>query len=127
MRNLVFVGIGGFVGAILRYLVSGWVQNISQRVDFPYGTLVVNITGCFIIGIMSQLMEMQFEITAETRLLLMVGLLGSFTTYSTFGNETVTLMQDQRLFSAFMNVGLHLFLGLLAVILGRFAVAGLWR
>ena len=127
MRNLFFVGIGGFIGALLRYLVSGYVQNLSQRVDFPYGTLVVNVVGCFVLGILSQMVEMQWDITAELRLLLMVGMLGSFTTYSTFSNETVTLIQDQRIFLAMMNIGTHLFLGLLAVMLGRFAVATLWR
>ena len=127
MRNLLFVGIGGFIGALLRYLVSGYIQNLSHRIDFPYGTLAVNITGCFLIGALSQLVELQWDITAEIRLLLLVGLLGSFTTYSTFGNETLTLIQDQRLFLALMNIGTHLFLGLLAVLLGQFAVTTLWR
>ena len=127
MRNLLFVGVGGFVGALLRYLVSGYIQNLSQRVDFPYGTLAVNVTGCFLIGALSQLVELQWDITAEIRLMLMVGLLGSFTTYSTFGNETLTLFQDQRLFLALMNIGTHLFFGLLAVLLGQFAVTTLWR
>lgn len=127
MRNLLFVGIGGFIGALLRYLLSGYIQNMSQRVDFPYGTLVVNVTGCFLIGIFSQLVEMQWDITSEVRLLILVGLLGSFTTYSTFGNETLTLLQDQRLFLAFVNIGTHLFFGLLAVLLGQFAMITLWR
>jgi len=127
MRNLLFVGIGGFVGAMLRYLVSGTVQNFSHRIDFPYGTLVVNVIGCFLIGALSQLVEMQMEITAEMRLLLMVGVLGSFTTYSTFSNETVSLLQDQQLLLAFMNIGMHLVLGLGAVLLGRFAMVTIWR
>lgn len=127
MRNLLFVGIGGFIGAILRYLVSGHIQNMSQRIDFPYGTLVVNVTGCLLIGIFSKLVELQWNFTAEVRLLIMVGLLGSFTTYSTFGNETLTLLQDQRLFLALINIGTHLFLGLLAVLLGQFAITALWR
>jgi fluoride exporter len=127
MRNLLFVGIGGFAGALLRYLVSGYIQNLSHRIDFPYGTLAVNLTGCFLIGALSQLVELQWDITAEIRLMLMVGLLGSFTTYSTFGNETLTLIQDQRLFLAAMNIGTHLFFGLLAVLLGQLAVTTLWR
>lgn len=127
MRNLLFVGLGGFVGALLRYLLSGYIQNLSQRVDFPYGTLVVNVTGCFLIGIFSQLVNLQWDISAEVRLLIMVGLLGSFTTYSTFGNETLTLLQDQRLFLALINIGTHLFFGLLAVLLGQFAITTLWR
>jgi len=127
MRNLLFVGIGGFIGALLRYLVSGYVQNLSHRIDFPYGTLVVNVAGCFLLGALSQLVELQFEITAEVRLLLMVGLLGSFTTYSTFSNETVTLLQDQRAALALMNIGLHLVFGLAAVLAGRFAMITIWR
>jgi CrcB protein len=127
MRNLLFVGIGGFLGAVLRYLVSGGIQNLSHRIDFPYGTLVVNIVGCFLIGVLSQLVELQFEITAELRLLLMVGVLGSFTTYSTFSNETITLLQDQRVTLALMNIGLHLILGLSAVLAGRFAIIAIWR
>jgi CrcB protein len=71
--------------------------------------------------------ELQFEITAEVRLLLMVGVLGSFTTYSTFSNETITLLQDQRATLALMNIGLHLVLGLAAVLAGRFAMVTIWR
>jgi CrcB protein len=127
MRSLLFVGLGGFIGAILRYLVSGGVQNLSHRIDFPYGTLVVNVVGCFLIGSLSQLVELQFELTAELRLLLIVGVLGSFTTYSTFSNETFTLLQDQRLTLALMNIGMHLLLGLTAVLFGRLAVAAIWR
>jgi CrcB protein len=127
MRNLFFVGIGGFIGALLRYLVSGYVQNLSHRIDFPYGTLMVNVVGCLLIGALSQLVELQFEITAELRLLLMVGVLGSFTTYSTFSNETITLLQDQRAALALMNIGLHLVLGLAAVLAGRFAMVAIWR
>ena len=127
MRNLFFVGIGGFLGAVLRYLISGYIQDLSHRIDFPYGTLAVNIVGCFLIGVLSQLVELQFEISAEVRLLLMVGVLGSFTTYSTFSNETITLLQDQRATLALINIGLHLILGLAAVLAGRFAMIAVWR
>ena len=127
MRNLFFVGIGGFLGAVLRYLISGYIQDLSHRIDFPYGTLAVNLVGCFLIGVLSQLVELQFEISAEVRLLLMVGVLGSFTTYSTFSNETITLLQDQRATLALINIGLHLILGLAAVLAGRFAMIAVWR
>jgi len=127
VRNLFFVGIGGFLGAVLRYLISGYIQDLSHRIDFPYGTLAVNIVGCFLIGVLSQLVELQFEISAEVRLLLMVGVLGSFTTYSTFSNETITLLQDQRAALALINIGLHLVLGLSAVLAGRFAMIAVWR
>ncbi len=98
MNKIILVGVGGFIGAALRYLITGYVQNLTQSVAFPYGTLVVNIAGCFLIGMFSQLVESQSGLTAEMRLLLMIGLLGSFTTYSTFSSETMNLLQDQRLF-----------------------------
>ncbi|MBA3037125.1 MAG: fluoride efflux transporter CrcB, partial [Desulfobacterium sp.] len=59
MSNIIMVGIGGFTGAILRYLISGYIQNLTQKAAFPFGTLAVNITGCFLIGILSQLVESQ--------------------------------------------------------------------
>lgn len=70
--------------------------------------------GCFLIGIFSYLIESQAVMTVEMRLLLMVGILGSFTTYSTFSHETINLLQDQRLFLAFINVAAHIILGLSA-------------
>ena len=127
MHKLILVGLGGFIGAVLRYLISGCVQNLTQSVAFPHGTLAVNIMGCFLIGIFSHLVDSQAGMTAEIRLLLMVGILGSFTTYSTFSNETINLLQDQRLFLAFLNVATHIILGLSAVILGRFTVIMIWR
>lgn len=127
MYKIFLVGAGGFVGAILRYLVSGYVQDASGSVSFPYGTFAVNIIGCFLIGIFSNLSELQIGISGEARLLIMVGLFGSFTTYSTFGNETLTLIQDQRIAYALANVTAHIILGLAAVMLGRSLVNFIWR
>ena len=127
MHKIIIVGVGGFIGTVFRYLISGYVQNLTQSVAFPHGTLAVNLTGCFLIGIFSHLVESQAGMTAEMRLLLMVGLLGSFTTYSTFSNETMNLLQDQRLFLALINIGTHIFLGLSAVLLGRFTIITIWR
>jgi CrcB protein len=127
MSKIILAGVGGFIGAALRYLISGYVQNLTQSIAFPYGTLAVNITGCFLIGMFSQLVESQAGVSAEMRLLLMVGLLGSFTTYSTFSNETMNLLQDQRLFHALMNIIIHIILGLSAVLLGRFMTITIWR
>ena len=73
-------------------------------------------------GICYHLVEIQVGMTAEMRLLLMVGLLGSFTTYSTFSGETLQLIQDQRLWAALLNTGTHILIGLSAVWLGRLAV-----
>ncbi len=123
MLKLLLIGSGGFVGAVSRYLISGWVQNWSGGVAFPYGTLAVNIIGCFFIGSVYQLVELQAGISAELRLLVLVGVLGAFTTYSTFSNETFNLFQDRRLALGLLNMGAHLILGLLAVLLGRWAVS----
>ncbi|OCC15731.1 CrcB protein [Dissulfuribacter thermophilus] len=127
MYEAIWVGAGGFIGAILRYVISGYIQNLSQSVSFPYGTLAVNVIGCVFIGTLSHLAEIKMGMTTEMRLLLMIGLLGSFTTFSTFGNETVNLLQDQGIFAALINLGAHIFLGLLGVFLGRFLGILLWR
>jgi len=127
MSNILIVGIGGFTGAILRYLISGYIQNLTQKAAFPFGTLAVNITGCFLIGIFSQLVESQAGLSSELRTFLIIGLLGAYTTYSTFSNETMNLLQNQQFFLALVNVGTHLFLGLLAVLIGRFTIIALWR
>lgn len=118
---------GGFIGAALRYLITGYIQNLTQSVAFPYGTFAVNMAGCFLIGMFAHLVESQAGLTTEMRLLLMVGLLGSFTTYSTFSNETMNLLQAQRFFLALINIGAHLILGLSAVVLGRFTIMAIWR
>ncbi|MBW1942485.1 MAG: fluoride efflux transporter CrcB, partial [Deltaproteobacteria bacterium] len=102
-------------------------QNLSQSISFPYGTFAVNIIGCFLIGVLSHLVESQAGVSAEMRLLLMVGLLGSFTTYSTFSSETINLLQDRELFLALLNIGTHLIVGLSAVLLGRFTIITIWR
>ena len=127
MHSILMVGAGGFIGAVLRYIMSGFVQNWTQSVTFPYGTLAVNITGCFLMGVFSHLIEVQAGMTAEMRLFLMVGLLGSFTTYSTFSHETLNLLQDHGLSLALINMGTHILLGLSAVLLGRFAIISIWR
>ena len=127
MRNLFWVVAGGFIGAILRYLISGFVQNLTQSATFPHGTLAVNIIGCFLIGIISYLVESQAGISPEMRLLVLVGILGSFTTYSTFSAETMNLLQDQRFFLGLINIGTHIILGLSAVLLGRLTIIALWR
>jgi len=127
MSKIFIVGIGGFIGAVLRYLMSGYVQNLTRSNTFPIGTIAVNITGCFLIGMVSQLVASQANLSAEIRLLVMVGLLGAFTTYSTFSYETMNLLQDQKIFLALLNIGIHLILGLAAVLLGRLTITTIWR
>ena len=127
MRNLLIIGMGGFCGAILRYLISGGVQKWSQSVDFPYGTLAVNLMGCMLIGMLTRLDEVRSILSPELRFLIMIGLLGAFTTYSTFSNETMNLINDRRFQSAFIYLGAHVVLGLAAVLLGRLSTYLIWR
>lgn len=127
MSKLLLVGTGGFVGSILRYLVSGYIQQITKSVEFPYGTLAVNLAGCFIIGFLSQLADSRGAFTAESRALIFIGFLGGFTTFSTFGNETMNFLREGESFLALINVGAHIVLGLGIVWLGRTVAYLIWR
>ena len=118
---------GGFVGAISRYALSGLVQDLSRSISFPYGTLTVNLIGCLVIGGLAQLAEVHGALSAEARWFLLVGILGSFATFSTFGNETVNLMREGGAGLALVNVGAHIFLGIAAVFAGRLLTYQIWR
>ena len=126
MIKLLLIGTGGFIGSILRYLVSGSVQAASHSIAFPYGTLAVNVAGCLVIGLMSYLTDSRGAGSPETRAVLMVGLLGGFTTFSAFGNETLNLFRDGEHLLAGANVAANVMLGLTAVWLGRVAAHALW-
>ena len=125
--NIVLVGLGGCFGSISRYLLGSYAQQLSKSIDFPYGTLTVNLLGCFIIGFLAQLAEARGVFTPQARLLVFVGLLGGFTTFSSFGNETLNLARDGQMWSALGNVGANVLLGLLLVWLGRTAAYWIWR
>ncbi len=127
MTNILLIGIGGFIGSILRYLASGYVQQASKSIDFPYGTLVVNVLGCFIIGFLARLAEERGVFTNQSRLFVFTGFLGGFTTFSAFGNETFNLARDSQMMNAFANVGANVVLGLTAVWLGRTVSYLIWR
>ncbi|MEJ2154058.1 MAG: fluoride efflux transporter CrcB [Desulfobacteraceae bacterium] len=127
MRNLLIVGMGGFCGAVMRYLVSGGVQKWTQSVDFPYGTLSVNLIGCLVIGMLTRLDEIHSLLTPEMRFFILIGLLGAFTTYSTFSNEAMNLINDRRFSIAVLYIAAHLVMGLLAVLAGRLATFFIWR
>ncbi|MFH1856041.1 MAG: fluoride efflux transporter CrcB [Candidatus Omnitrophota bacterium] len=118
MRNIFIVGIGGFVGAVLRYVLSGAFQKISHYPWFPFGTLAVNLIGCFLIGILGGYADNAGAFSANVRLFLFLGILGAFTTFSTFGYETLALVRDYEIFAALLNVGLHVGVGLFFVWLG---------
>ena len=118
MLKIAVIGLGGCVGAILRYFVAGGVHALFKTAAFPVGTLAVNVTGCLIIGIGGGLMESRQFFSPEWRAFLFVGILGSFTTFSTFGLETFNLAKGGQWLASFGNIGISLLLGLGAVILG---------
>lgn len=127
MTNILLVGFGGFIGSVLRYTISGYVQQATKSVGFPYGTLAVNVLGCFIIGFLAQLAESRGLFTGESRLFVFVGILGGFTTFSTFGNETFNLARDSQMLGALTNIGVNVLIGLFAVWLGRTVSYLIWR
>ena len=127
MFNILFVGVGGFIGSVLRYAVAGWVQQLSRSLDFPYGTLMVNLIGCFVIGFLGELAEARGIFASETRLLIFIGLLGGFTTFSSFGNDTLNLVRSGQMFNALTNIAVNVIFGLLLVWLGRTVAYLVWR
>ena len=127
MGNLVLIGVGGFVGAIARFWLSGRVQDLSGSIGFPYGTLVVNLAGCFLLGVLSYLVDARGLFSPEARSLLIVGLLGAFTTFSTFSSESLNLLMSGETLRAMINVSSSVLLGILAVWVGRALPLLLWR
>ena len=116
MLKLLFIAIGGSVGALLRYGISGWVQRATDS-SFPWGTLAVNVVGCFAIGLCGALLAGPY-LDEKYRPLLLIGILGSFTTFSTFGYETFEQINDGQFGRALLNVMLANVAGLAAVWLG---------
>ncbi|MCI5163917.1 MAG: fluoride efflux transporter CrcB [Candidatus Electrothrix sp. AX5] len=124
MLKLSLIGAGGFTGAVLRFLVSSWVQGRAGSLAFPFGTLTVNMIGCLLIGFLSALVEIKAMFSPETRSFILIGLLGAFTTFSTFGNETLNLIRASRIELALLNAGGQVLVGVFLVWLGRI-LAGL--
>ena len=119
MLKIAIIGMGGCVGAILRYLVAGGVHTLAKTSFFPVGTMTVNVAGCLLIGLGGGLMESRQFFSPEWRAFLFVGMLGSFTTFSTFGLETFNLAKQGQWLASFGNVGISLVMGLVAVLAGH--------
>jgi fluoride exporter len=127
MTNILLVGAGGFIGSVARYLLSGYVQQSMKRTDFPYGILAVNLIGCFVIGLLAQYGESRGILSEESRAFIFIGILGGFTTFSSFGNDTINLVRESLVMNAVANIGANVILGLLAVLLGRTISYWIWR
>jgi len=120
MSEMLAAGAGGFVGAVLRYWLSGVVQRWSGGV-FPFGTLAVNVLGCLLMGAVMGWVEYRQLFGPHTRILLTVGILGGLTTFSTFGYETFALLRDNEFYLAAGNVVLSVVVCTGAVMLGWLA------
>lgn len=118
MTKILVVGLGGFLGAIARYGLTGLLHRVANG-TFPYGTLAVNVLGCIAIGVVLHLVEDRSMLGPTTRLFVSIGILGGFTTFSSFGYETFELLEDREYRLAFLNVAGNVVLGLLAVWVGR--------
>ena len=122
VQKILLVGAGGFIGSILRYLLAGWSQALFKTLVFPFGTFVVNVAGCLVIGALAGWTDNFQLFSAQARLFLLMGILGSFTTFSTFGYETMAMMKNGDLPFALFNVLTHVVLGTGAAFAGFFLV-----
>ena len=121
MGNLLIVGCGGFLGAVTRYGLSGLVHRYYGG-GFPLGTLAVNVLGCLLLGAIMALVQDRQLFAPNMRIFVTIGILGAFTTFSTFGYESSALLHDQEFRLASLNVVANVVLGLAAVELARSAV-----
>ncbi|HTO90559.1 MAG TPA: fluoride efflux transporter CrcB [Candidatus Sulfotelmatobacter sp.] len=115
MEKLLWVGIGGFVGSALRYGLGGWLARLKSGWSFPIETLVINVTGCLVIGFLAGIAETRGVFAGTTRAFLFIGVLGGYTTFSTFGYESFQLLRDGQITTAVLSVALQVTLGLSAV------------
>lgn len=118
VRSLVIIGFGGFIGTIARFLISRYFQ-LNFATLFPWGTFIVNILGCLLIGIIYGISEKGNLLSGEARLFLTVGICGGFTTFSTFSDDAFLLVRQQEWLRFALYASLSFFLGLVAVYVGR--------
>ncbi len=117
--NALWVGAGGFLGALSRYWLGTWIaQRFTGAAQFPWSTFVINITGSFILGLFMVLITERIIAPPHWRLLIAVGFVGAYTTFSTFEYETLTLIENGSMLRAVANVVFSVLAGLLAVWLG---------
>ncbi|MEO6188671.1 MAG: fluoride efflux transporter CrcB [Ginsengibacter sp.] len=116
MKIILAVGIGSCIGGLCRYFLTQIIQN-KVLSTFPFGTLAVNIIGCLVIGIVFGLSE-KGNFNAEWRMFLVTGILGGFTTFSSFSNESVGMLRDGQLWYAFAYISASVIIGLLATFTG---------
>ena len=119
LKTLMFIAVGGSIGAVMRFLSQATVYELVGK-TFPYGTLFVNVTGSFLMGLLSIFLVEKFNLSAEWHLAILVGVLGSFTTFSTVSLETLVLFEQGDMFKAMTNILLSVVLCVTAVWAGAF-------
>lgn len=117
MQNLVAIAVGGAMGALSRYGLGLWISNKWNQ-GFPLHTFIINITGAFLLGFINVLFVERYALSPIWRLGIGVGFLGAFTTFSTFGYEVITLIQEGNLFTALSYTLLSVLIGFSGVALG---------
>jgi CrcB protein len=122
---LAMVGIGGALGAMARYLIAGWVQPASWT-GFPYGIFIVNVTGGLIMGMLTEAMALKFHVSPETRAFLTTGVLGGYTTFSTFSLEAGMLIERQAYSQAVVYILGSALLSVLALFIGFWLVRAVY-
>ncbi len=116
--DFVLIGFGGAIGSMIRFLLSGWVQRFDVWGSFPAGTLAVNLIGCTLLGLLGGLSDSRYLFGPSARLFAFIGVLGGFTTFSTFSYETLALLRAGEVAKAAMNVGASFLLCLAGTWLG---------
>lgn len=114
VKNIFLVGLAGGIGSIARFLLQKWVYQIYPH-PFPWGTLIVNILGCFLIGVIYGVSEKSNFLNSEWRLLLTVGFCGGFTTFSAFAFENMVLLRGGEVLYFLLYIGMSVLLGIAAV------------
>ncbi len=120
MEKYIVIGIGGFFGSIGRFWIASIMQNRTESL-FPYGTMAVNIAGCFLIGLLMTLFQERIAVGQNLKLFLIVGILGGFTTFSSFSYDTFAMVKSGNLLGAGLNAGLSMFGCLAATWAGFYA------
>ncbi len=117
MKHILAIALGGSIGAVLRYLASTGMHQLVGR-GFPYGTLLVNVLGSLLMGFLYVMLVERLAVSVEWRAVFLIGMLGAFTTFSTFSMETFALFEDGESIKALLNVIVSVSLCLIAVWLG---------
>lgn len=118
MQNLLVIGLGGFLGAVARYALGLWIGQKWDR-SFPLGTFFINVSGSFLIGFLMALFPEKLMLSPQWRMFLVIGFLGSYTTFSTFEYETGALLRDNEWFMAAFNIALSVIIGFAALKVGE--------